>query len=137
MSPADSFQSSDRRRYPRLSEERLFVYRKRGHANEFICFTRNVGGEGLMFESPQPIPPDAQLEVEFYAPVDCEKRTRLHMLIGAQVQWTSEILEAFNIEGANRYRVGVAFDQIDTQDQACLVEYVKKRLMMASAQHAT
>ena len=56
------------------------------------------------------------------------------MRVGAQVRWIREIPEAVEDEGSNCYRIGVAFDEIDPQDQACLDEYVKKRFMMASTQ---
>jgi len=59
------------------------------------------------------------------------------MRIGAQVRWIRELPEAFGDQGGNRYRVGVAFDQIDPQDQVRLDEYVKKRLMMVSPQRIT
>ena len=91
----------------------------------------------MMFDSAESIPPETRLEVEAYGPVDCEKRTRLYMLIGAQVQWTREIPEAFEYKGSNRYRVGVSFDRIDSSDQRCLDEYVKKRLMMGSSPSIT
>lgn len=87
-----------------------------------------------MFESPVPIPTDTTLDVECYAPMDCEKRTMQHMCIGAQVRWTREISEAFDYEGSNRYKVGVVFDQINPADQICLDEYVKKRLATIGVQ---
>ena len=90
-----------------------------------------------MFDSPEPIPPETQLEMEYHAPVDCDKRTRLYMLVGARVRWIREIPEALGDEGSNRYRVGVAFDEIDSQDQVCLDEYVRKRLMIVSTQSIT
>lgn len=90
-----------------------------------------------MFETQEAIPPASRLEIELYAPADCQKQTRYYLFVRAQVRWTNEIPEAVGYEGSNRYRVGVAFDQIDPQDQACLDEYVKKRLMMESAQRIT
>ena len=90
-----------------------------------------------MFDSTKSIPPETRLEMECYAPVDCDKRTKLYMLVGARVRWIREISEAVGYEGSNRYRIGVAFDTIDSQDQACLDEYVRKRLMIASTQAIT
>lgn len=87
-----------------------------------------------MFESPEPLSPGSRLEIELYTPIDCEKRVRFYMRIGAESLWTSEIPEAFGHEGSNRYRVGVVFDQIDPQDQACCNGYVKRRLMREGVQ---
>ena len=87
-----------------------------------------------MFDSPESIPPETQLEIECYAPVDCDKRTRLYMLVGARVRWIREIPEAIGYEGSNQYRIGVVFDEIDSEDQVCLDEYVRKRLRMEKPQ---
>jgi len=96
-----------------------------------------MSGGGLMVESPEAIPDETQLEIELYTPMDCKKQTRLYVRIGAQVRWISELSESVGYEGSNRYRLGVAFNEIDPQDQACLDEYVKKRVMMAGAQSVT
>ena len=90
-----------------------------------------------MLETPEAIPPEIGLDIELYAPTDCKKQTMLYMRIGAQVRWRQQILEGVGPEGSNQYRVGVAFDEIDSEDQACVDEYVRKRLMTASAQHVT
>ena len=137
MSPADPLQPTERRRWLRVAEELLIACRGQGHSSDAIYFTRNLSGGGLMFEFPGELSPGTPLEIEFYAPRDCEKQTRLFMLIGAQVRWTSEIPNASVEEGSNQYRVGVAFNQIDPQDQACLDEYVNKRLVMAGTPRVT
>ncbi|MBI3292309.1 MAG: PilZ domain-containing protein [Elusimicrobia bacterium] len=134
MSQADLTLATERRRWLRVAEELLIACRGKGHSSDAIYFTRNLSGGGLMFESPGELSPGTPLEIEFYAPRDCEKQTRLFMLIGAQVR---EIPNAPVEEGSNQYRVGVAFSQIDPQDQACLDEYVNKRLVMASGQRVT
>jgi len=137
MSQADLTLATERRRWLRVAEELLIACRGEGHSSDAIYFTRNLSGGGLMFESPGELSPGTPLEIEFYAPRDCEKQTRLSMLIGAQVRWTSEIPNAPVEEGSNQYRVGVAFNQIDPQDQTCLDEYVNKRVVMASRQRVT
>lgn len=133
MSPAEPLQPAERRRWLRVAEELLIACRGKGHASDALYFTRNLSGGGLMFESPEEPSPGAPLEMEFYAPRDCEKQTRVSMLIGAQVRWVSEIPNASG-EESNQYRVGVAFDEIDSEAQACLDEYVKKRLAMETVQ---
>lgn len=90
-----------------------------------------------MCESPVAIPIGTQVEIELYAPVDCEKRTLRFMRTVAQVRWMSEIPEAFGYDGSNRCRVGAAFDEIDSEDRARLEEYVRGRLRMASAERIT
>jgi c-di-GMP-binding flagellar brake protein YcgR len=120
-----------------LEEELLITCRGRSPLNETICFTRNISGGGLVLETPEAIPPESRLDIELYAPTDCEKQTRSYMRIGAQVRWIRQIPEGVAHEGSNHYRAGIAFDEIDPKDQACLDEYVKKRLMMASARHVT
>lgn len=87
-----------------------------------------------MFESPEPPLPGTVLEVGCYPPMDCDARTMRYMRIGAKVRWVSEILDAFEYEGGNRYKVGVIFDQIDPADQACVDGYVKKRLLLEGVQ---
>lgn len=134
MDPADLTQPTEQRRWPRLREELLGACRAESRRDEMIYFTRNLSARGLMFDSPESISPGTRLEMEWYAPVDCEKQTRLYMCIGAQVQWTRKIPDAVRYEGSNRYRVGVAFDQIDPRDHACLDEYVKKRLLVADTE---
>ena len=135
MDPADLTQPTEQRRWPRLGEELLGACRAESRRGEMIYFTRNLSARGLMFDFPEPISSGTRLEMELYAPVDCEKRTMRYMLIGAQVRWTREISEAFSYEGSNRYKVGVIFEQVDPADQRCLDEYVKKRLMMTGAQN--
>ena len=134
MNPPNSTSPTECRRWPRVEEERLMTCRSKSHQEETIYFTRNISGGGLMFESPEALFPDTRLELGFYAPMDCERQTMSHMRVGAQVRWVSEIPDVFGYEGINRYRIGVAFDEIDPQDRACLEEYVKKRLMMASTE---
>ena len=136
MSLANSY-TAERRHWPRVAEELLVAYRSKSHVNETVYFTRNISGGGLVFDSPESIPPETQLEMECDVPVDCERRTRHHMLVGARVGWIREIPEALGDEGSNRYRIGVAFDEIDSQDQVCLDEYVRKRLMIVSTQSIT
>lgn len=133
MSPADPVQPTERRCWPRSEEELLITCRDRSQMHA-TYFTRSLAGGGLMFEASEPITPGTCLEIELYAPVDCEKRTLRFMCIVARARWTSEIPEAFASDGSNRHRIGVAFDEIDPQDQACLDEYVKKRLMMANTE---
>lgn len=105
--------------------------------NETTYFTRSLGGGGLMFESPTMIPMGTQLEVGLNVPVDCEKRMLRFMRIVAQVRWIGEMSEAVAYEGSNRYKVGVTFDEIDAEARACLDDYVKQRLRMASTQRVT
>lgn len=136
MSPAHSDQPTERRRRPRLCEELLIPCRNKDTLSQTIHFTRNISGGGLMFGSPEPIPMGTQLEIELYAPLDCEKQTMRYMRIGAQVRWVSDMPNAFGYEGSNRYKVGVVFDEIDPQDQARFDEYVKKRLnMVVNTEH--
>lgn len=134
MNPADSIQSPERRRWPRVVEEWTIVCRHGGALKEGISFTRNIGARGVMLESTEAPSPDSPIEIELYAPLDCEKRTRQHTRILGRVRWTQDIPEAFGYAGSNRFRVGVAFEQIDPQIQACLDGYVRKRLKSESVQ---
>ena len=138
MRQADPMPPTEHRRWPRVPEERLFACRDGSDPKERIYFTRNLSGGGCMFESPAAISPGTVLELAFYAPIAVKTRscenTMQHMCIGAQVRWIHELSESVGHEGGNRYQVGVLFDQIDAQDQACLDEYVRKRLMMTSTQ---
>lgn len=120
MGPADLTQPTERRHWPRFGEELLIACRTRSQRSGTTFFTRNLSAKGLMFEAPEPVTLGTCLEMELYAPADCEKRTLRFMYIVARARWTSEIPEAFGYEGSNRYKVGVAFDQIDPQDQTCL-----------------
>jgi len=64
-----------------------------------------------MFESPEPIPLRAKLELALYAPLGHSKSVLQHVRLSADVRWIAEIAEALRHEGRNRYRVGAAFEQ--------------------------
>lgn len=78
-----------------------------------------------MFEAVELVGIGRQVEIEWYAPVRSRRRMRWYMHIGARVIWRREIPGASACEGSNRYRIGVAFEQITLEDRVRLEEYVR------------
>lgn len=125
--------STERRAVLRITEGFLFMCWHRSPKDEVVYFTKNIGGGGLMCESPLPVRRGTWLDIELYAPMDAEKRILRYMRIRGRVRWTRSISGAFRFKGNNRHEIGIAFEQIDPQDRAGLVQYVKQGLTVGSA----
>lgn len=133
MSVAHSTSKTERRCWSRVAEELLMTCREKDSLCERAYFTRNLSGGGCMFESPEAIPLRTAVELALYAPVDCERRTRVYVVLAARVQWISEMPTAGRDTWSNRYRIGVAFEAGDSQDRKCLSEYVERKHRMVCA----
>lgn len=118
----------ERRKFPRLRIPLLILYRLETD-DPFAMFkaiSRNMGGQGLMFEIEKPLPIGSRLCLDIYQPSVKYKDLIFLLSAQAKVIWVKKKEDASRMIGANKYQIGMEFVKIEKEDKDRIIEYVKR-----------
>lgn len=120
----------EQRKFPRIKEH-IFAhcqFMKRKDTNIIKGFTNNISAGGLMFETDKRIFPRDVFNLEIYQPARQWRRKLIAIPILAKVKRVTKISPVNKQKGANKYRVGVEFIEVDNSQRKAIAEYVKEKL---------
>lgn len=112
----------ERRKFPRLKIP-LFIFYRLETGDSFAmlkAISRNIGGQGLMFEIEKSIPVGSMLYLEIYQPSVKYKDLIFLVSVRARVIWVNKEAED------KRYQIGVEFVEIEKEDKNRIIEYVER-----------
>ncbi len=118
----------ERRRFPRL-EIPLLIFYQLETEDIFVqhkAISRNMGGQGLMFETVKPIPVGSILELEIYQPSVRYKDLFFLVSTQAKVIWMNKKEDVSVKAGDNKYQIGVKFVEIEKEDKNRIIEYAER-----------
>ena len=119
---------SERRKFPRLGIPLFILYRL--ETNDpfamFKAISRNIGGQGLMFETEKPLPVGNTLLLEIYQPAVKYKDLIFLVACQAKVIWINRKENANAMAGDNKYQIGVEFVKMEKEDKNKIIEYVER-----------
>ncbi len=111
----------ERRKYPRLEEEILLVYKLAESAKIESCSTKDISGGGVSFETDVPASVGDIIWVEINKPARNGSGRLLTVYSFVQVRWVKRISK-------DRYEVGVEFTDMKEEDRNQIISYVVKKL---------
>ena len=118
----------ERRKFPRLGIPLLILYRL--ETNDpfaiFKAISRNMGGQGLMFETEKPLPIGSRLCLDIYQPSVKYKDLIFLLSAQAKVIWVKKKEDASRMIGTNKYQIGIEFVKIEKENKDRIIEYVKR-----------
>lgn len=112
----------ERRKFPRL-EIPLFIFYRLETGDSFVmlkAISRNISGQGLMFEIEKPLPIGSMLYLEIYQPSVRYKDLIFLVYVRARAIWVDEEVKD------NKYQIGVEFVEVEKEDKAKIMEYVER-----------
>jgi c-di-GMP-binding flagellar brake protein YcgR len=116
----------ERRRCRPLEDNIFMTYRFKSLFLKAI--TQNISGSGLMFEGEKKISIGDILDIELYQPTDTPKTMIFMISLNAKVIWIKRIKRSLFEEGENKYRIGVCFTDISSNDRDRINQYVSINL---------
>ncbi len=111
----------EKRRFPRVEEKLPLAYRTPPQVLESkACFTINISGGGVSFESEISFSPGDAVSVRIFKPVPdtINEGVAIHAI--AEVRWLRQI--------DTTYRVGVEFVDIEDKDRTVIIRNVEEKL---------
>lgn len=123
------YASPERRKFPRLEIPLLVLYRLETN-DPFVIFktiSRNMAGQGLMFETEETLPIGTRLYLEIYQPSVKYKDLLFILSALAKVIWVNK-KEGVNKEeaGIDKYQIGIEFTDIGKEDRDRIIEYAER-----------
>lgn len=118
----------ERRKFPRLGIPQLVLYRLETN-DPFVMFktiSRNISGQGLMFETDKPLFMGSRLPLEIYQPSVKYKDLIFLVACLAKVIWINRKEGANGLAGDNKYQIGVEFVKMEEEDKDRIIEHVER-----------
>ena len=118
----------ERMKFPRLGIPLFVLYRL--ETNDpfvmFKAFSRNINGQGLMFETGKPLSIGSRMLLEIYQPSVKYKDLIFLVACLAKVIWINRKEDVNEMVGDNKYQIGLEFVKMEKEDKDRIIEYVER-----------
>lgn len=117
----ERYTDRERRKYPRLKEKIVLIYKLAESAKIRSSATKDISGGGVCFETAVPASPGDIIWVKINKPAPNGSGQLLTVYTFAQVRWAKRIAK-------RRYELGVEFTDMKEKDRNQIISYVLKKL---------